>query len=143
MMRRRNPEVGRGTYVAKDLSAEEFSDLAQTTLTVLRPVIDQVWVDAFSDRPWPAETQQALARVILLGQDREGKASRSRMGIDLDLSDPAQFAALVTLAPYTIHPEAYSGTQCVWSVHDTGDSLVAALTVEEFDQLGSPRLSPK
>jgi len=142
-MRRRNAKVGRRTYVAHDLSAEQFCDLAHATLTVLRPVIDQVWVDAFSDCPWPAETQAELALVIRLGHARQGRASGSGMGIDLDLSDSDQFAALVTLAPYTIHAEAYSGRHWVWSVNDTGDSLATALTAEEFGQIGSPWLSAK
>ncbi len=144
MMRRRNAKVGRQTYHgAGDLSSEEFSELVLATLTVLRPVIDQVWIDAFSDRPWPAETHAAMALVTQLGQARRGKASRAGMGIDLDLSDGDQFAALVTLAPHTIHAEARSGRHWVWSVNDTGDDLSAALTDEEFAQVGSPLLSAK
>jgi hypothetical protein len=65
------------------------------------------------------------------------------MGIDLDLSDGDQFAALVTLAPYTIHAEAHSGRHWVWSVNDTGDNLSAPLTDEECAQVGSPLLSAK
>jgi hypothetical protein len=143
MMRSRNVKGGRHIYVAGDLSAEEFSELVLATLTLLRPVIDQVWIDAVSDRPWPAEAQAALALVTRLGHARQGKASRTGMGIDLDLSDVAQFDALVALAPYTIHAEAHSGRHWVWSVNDSGDGLSVALTDEEFAQVGSSRLSAK
>jgi hypothetical protein len=62
------------------------------------------------------------------------------MGIDLNLIEPEHFEALVTLAPYTIHAEAWAGEEWVWSVDDCGDNLAAALAPEELAAVASPAL---
>lgn len=140
---RREPgrESDRLHYVASGLDRDAFSALARATLTVLRPVITQAWVDAFSDRPWPAEAEPALALVIKLSE-AQGIAARTHMGIDVDLAEPEQFEALVALAPHTIHAEAEAGDEWVWSVNDCGDNLAAALTASELAAVASPAWRP-
>jgi hypothetical protein len=135
------PEPTRPHYVSADLDNAAFSALARRTLTVLKPVITQAWVDAFSDRPWPSEVEPALELVIKLSET-QGKSARTHLGIDLDLTRPEHFEALIALAPYTIHAEAWAGDEWVWSVNDCGDNLAAALSESESQAVESSALRP-
>jgi hypothetical protein len=138
---RTRPEPQRRHYVARDLDEAAFSALARQTLTVLSPVITQAWVDAFSDRAWPPEVEPALELVIKLSET-QGKSARTHMGIDLDLTRPDHFEALVSLAPYTIHAEAWAANEWVWSVNDCGNNLAAALSESESQAVASSGLRP-
>lgn len=67
------------------------------------------------------------------------------MGIDIDISDGAQFDLLLDLAPFTISAEGWRGDRLVFSASDSGTSLWMAVTQEQeaellarLDALGIP-----
>jgi len=74
--------------------------------------------------------------------ETQGKSARTHMGMDVAVAvaQPDHFEAFLALAPHTIHAEAWAGDQWVWSVHDCGDTLAAALTQTELEAVASPAL---
>ncbi|MEU6095065.1 hypothetical protein [Streptomyces sp. NPDC047079] len=109
-------------------------------LRVLRPVLEEAHLDAYSDGPWPPEVLPSYQRALSLAREAVADGTRARrsdpgMGIDIDVRDDEQFAVLSALLPYTIHAEGRRGSEQVFGAGDSGTSLWFVVTREQEAQL--------
>ncbi|MEU0404811.1 hypothetical protein ABZ318_32275 [Streptomyces sp. NPDC006197] len=134
--------LGRELVFVGGLSPADVALLHREALRVLRPGIDAVHLDAYSDDAWPPAVLSSYERVMSLAREAVARGTRSRrddlgMGIDIDVRDDAQFELLLDLAPYTINAEGWRGDQMVFSASDSGTSLWMAVTPGQEAELRS------
>ncbi|OEJ93292.1 hypothetical protein J116_001170 [Streptomyces thermolilacinus SPC6] len=123
--------------IADGTRPEDAAQVCREALWVLRPALHTVYLDAYSDEPWPPEVAGAYDLAVALGEATapDGFRGDHRMGIQIDVRDDIQFGVLLELAPHTIGAEGYRGDRQVFSAADTGTSLWFALTEEQHGRL--------
>lgn len=108
-------------------------------LRVLRDDIETAHIDAYSDTAWPLEAIPAYERLLSMARSEVAAGIRSEnddpMGIDIDVRDDTQFDVLLTLAPFTIHAEAWRQGRGIFSASDTGTALWIAVTAAQEARL--------
>ncbi|MEU2183800.1 hypothetical protein [Streptomyces thermolilacinus] len=129
-------EVLREFVIADGTRPEDAAQVCREALWVLRPVLQTVYLDAYSDGPWPPEVVGSRDLAVALGEATAPDRFRGdpRMGIGIDVRDDVQFGVLLELAPHTIGAEGYRGDRQVFSAADTG-TLWFALTEEQHGLL--------
>ncbi|MEU3451045.1 hypothetical protein AB0H29_28045 [Streptomyces thermolilacinus] len=132
-------EVLREFVIAEGTRPEDAAQVCQEALWVLRPALHTVYLDAYSDWPWPPEVAGAHDLAVALGEANapDGFNGDPRMGIGIDVRDDIQFGVLLELAPHTIGAEGYRGDRLVFSAADSGTSLWFALTEEQHGLLSA------
>lgn len=115
--------------VAWGLDTQIFAAVAGAAADAVRASLEQAWIDVLSDRPWPAEVAAPVARLTALAQARKEDALTA---VDIDPENDEEFAAFVSLLPFTINAEGWIGTRHrskyveILSVSDSGASLLVA-----------------
>jgi hypothetical protein len=105
-------------------------------LCAVRPALDEVYVDAISDLPWPADVSGELNALRALGiEQREAGRGDPQMGICLDPRSDEQFSIALALARYSIGVDGYSLGRLIFSAHDTGTGLWADLSPDQYRAL--------
>lgn len=138
-------------FLRGGLDAADVVSAHRAALRVLRESIETAHLDAYSDDAWPQEVVPAYERALLMAENAVADGVRSAkddpgMGIDVDVRDDVQFDVLLTLAPYTIHAEAWRQGLPVFSADDTGTALWIAVTSQQevrlMSQLEALRITP-
>ena len=121
--------MDRRAYALRDdASASDGQAFVDSAIAALRPSITRMWIDALSDRPWHGEAAAAAADLQRLGGDQT-------TGIDLDPDSEDQLRLLQGLALHTIHAEAWSDGQLVFSANDTGSAVLVNVGPTEEEAL--------
>jgi hypothetical protein len=119
-----------------DLPDEAVGRAHRILLCAVRPALDLIYIDAISDRPWPTEVSGELNALRTLGMEqRETDRDDPQMGIRLDPRSDEQFSIALALARYSIGVEGYSLGRQIFSAHDTGTSLWADLSPDQYRAL--------
>jgi hypothetical protein len=123
--------------VSRDgLSDDAVGRAHRILLRAVRPALDELYVDAISDLPWPAEVSGELNALRALGiEQRETDREDPQMGIRLDPRSDEQFGIALALARYSIGVEGYSLGKQIFSAHDTGTGLWADLSPDQYRAL--------
>ncbi|MDT9680968.1 hypothetical protein RND61_02520 [Streptomyces sp. TRM76323] len=129
----------RELFLRNGLRAADVVLAHREALGVLRDDIETAHLDAHSDTAWPVEAIPAYERALSMARTRTDAGTRSKgddlMGIDIDVRDDMQFDVLQTLAPFTIHAEAWRRNRVIFSAGDTGTALWIAVTAPQEAQL--------
>lgn len=129
-------------FLRGGLDAADVVSAHREAIRVLRESIETAHLDAYSDDAWPQEVVPTYERALLMAKnavaDGVGSAKDDLgMGIDIDVRDDVQFDVLLTLAPYTIHTEAWRQGRLIFSAGDTGTALWIAVTSQQEARLMS------
>jgi hypothetical protein len=118
------------------LSDDAVGRAHRILLRAVRPALDELYVDAISDLPWPAEVSAELNALRALGiEQRETDRGDPQMAIRLDPRSDEQFGIALALAPYSIGVDGYSLGRIKFSAHDTGTGLWADLSPDQYRAL--------
>ncbi|PFG39925.1 hypothetical protein ATJ97_2445 [Georgenia soli] len=147
MHRNADGELPRQEYaVEKDITdRSEATFVCTATLEVLRPHLRLAIIDAYTDYADELTTSAATAQAWIRqrGSQQRHRSLLHRLGLSdpamavhLDLSQEAEWEILRGYAPWSIGVWLYGpGGLELGSFHDSGYSVVAALTDEERDVL--------
>ncbi|MEV7856421.1 hypothetical protein [Streptomyces sp. NPDC088183] len=118
-------EPRRDLFLRDGQEAADVVRVHREALRALRDSIETAHVDAYSDIAWPREVAPAYEQVLSMAANEVADGVRSAkgdpgMGIDVDVRDDMQFDALLALAPYTIHAEAWRQGREIFSASDSG-----------------------
>ncbi|MFI5532876.1 hypothetical protein ACIA8O_30510 [Kitasatospora sp. NPDC051853] len=124
------------------LSPEDVALVHREALVVLRSDLDQAWLEARSDHPWPPEVLDSYESLLALAREAVAAGTRSPesdpgTAIGIDPHDDAQFDLFSDLAPYTTGAEAWRDDELVFSTSDTGSTLRFFLTDRQEAELHS------
>ena len=108
--------------------------VSDVVLEVLRDVVDEVWIDAYSDYEDELGPQERRAQEDLraVGTARSGRGDPF-MGIELDLDDPVHRALAAAYAAWSINTDLRSDDHVrdVGCFHDSSLSITLRLTDDE------------
>jgi hypothetical protein len=123
--------------VSRDgLSDDAVGRAHRILLRAVRPALDELYIDAISDLPWPAEVSGELNALRALGvAQRETERGDPQMAICLDPRSDEQFGLALALASYSIGVDGYSLGRIIFSAHDTGTGLWADLLPDQYRAL--------
>lgn len=135
-------EPRRDLFLRDGLEAADVVRAHHEALRVLRDDIESAHVDAYSDAAWPREAVPAYEHALAMARSEVVEGVRSErddpgMGIDVDVRDDTQFDVLLTLAPFTIHAEAWRRGRQVFGAGDTGTALWVSVTARQEARLVS------
>ncbi|MET7860591.1 hypothetical protein ABZS81_25925 [Streptomyces sp. NPDC005318] len=135
-------ELRRDLFLRDDLEAGDVVSAHREALRVLRDSIETAHVDAYSDIAWPREVVAAYEHALSMAENQVAEGVRSAkgdpgMGIDVAVRDDTQFDVFLSLAPFTIHAEAWRQGREIFSASDTGTALWIAVTSQQEVQLVS------
>jgi hypothetical protein len=105
-------------------------------LCAVRPALDLIYIDAISDCPWPADVSGELNALRALGiEQRETDRDAPQVRIRLEPRSDKQFSIALALARYSIGVEGYSLGRQIFSASDTGTSVWADLSPDQYRAL--------
>ena len=111
--------------------------VCSAVLTLLRPRMDLVFIDAYSDYHDSLSDDAAEAERWLLAKGASRRRGDPGMAVRLDPTDNDHWAVLLRYAPWSINVDlcAHSDPKPIATLHDCAGSVTAYLTPDEAANL--------